>query len=111
MKLDISLNKLLNKATKDSHPSSLMKNYVSKDNNLLNIDGVNYDLRKNQIYVLGFGKASAEMGKEIEDIIGIENIVSGLIITTPSKVKTKKIELFESTHPTITKRSFPWNKC
>jgi len=83
-----------------------MCNYVSKENNYLHVHGEKYDLDNNPVYVLGFGKASAEMGKEIENIIGIENIVSGLIITTPTEVKTKKITLFESSHPTISKRSF-----
>ena len=62
--------------------------------------------KKNGIYIIGFGKASAGMACELEKIIGHSRIASGLVITPPTKIRTKKINLFESSHPKLTEKSF-----
>ena len=51
------------------------------------------------LYVIGFGKAAAEMAKAVEQIFG-NAIVDGMVITTPENVqKLQKIQVFKGSHP------------
>jgi len=85
---------------------SSLKENVWLDVNLLNIkcpdksveiiDLVQY---KN-IYVIGAGKASAEMAKQIEIIFG-DRIAKGVVVTKYGfDTELRKIDLLESNHPT-----------
>jgi len=68
----------------------IVKDYKNK------IHSFNLDKYK-KIVVIGFGKASAKMAREIERILGAR-IDSGLIIST-QKEKLKRIKSIKGTHP------------
>ncbi|MFX1451007.1 MAG: glycerate kinase [Promethearchaeota archaeon] len=56
----------------------------------------------NNIYVLGFGKASGHMAEQIESILGINNITDGIVIVPKNIIQTinlKKIKILEADHP------------
>ncbi|MFX0136216.1 MAG: glycerate kinase [Candidatus Hodarchaeota archaeon] len=56
----------------------------------------------NNLYVLGFGKASGGMAEQIEKILGIDSITNGIIIV-PRNIKQtiniQKIKILEADHP------------
>ena len=106
MSLNSKLNKTLYDSLEDCKPGCLINKFVSIDNNILNVNNVKYDLTNKKVYIIGFGKASAGMAYALENIIGISRIASGIIVTTPTKVKTTKITLIESSHPKLTEKSF-----
>jgi len=57
-----------------------------------------YDLSKfKRIVVIGFGKSSSLMGKEVERVLG-NRISSGIIIST-KRMSLKKIKVVKGTHP------------
>ncbi len=58
------------------------------------VSKINLD-RYKRITVIGFGKASSLMAKEIEKILDVDD---GLVISN-KKVKLKKIEVIKGTHP------------
>jgi len=62
------------------------------------------DLKKyKKIIVIGFGKASSLMAKELEKILG--NIVDSGIVISTKKIKLKKIKVIKGTHPMPSKRN------
>lgn len=69
----------------------LKNNHLTIKNKLFNLN--NYK----RIFVIGFGKASALMGKELERIL--KNKISDGIIISTKKIKLKKIKTFKGTHP------------
>ncbi|XP_053378063.1 glycerate kinase-like [Mercenaria mercenaria] len=66
-------------AVKSVYPPQMIRNAltVSQDGNTLHIDGKEYDLRNN-VYVVGFGKAVSGMARALDDLIGC-HIVQGII--------------------------------
>jgi len=76
----------------------VIKNNVKLRNNSLIIKNKNFDLNKyKRIFVIGFGKASALMAKELETILK-NRIDKGIVIAT-KKIKLKKIQVIKGTHP------------
>ena len=106
MSLQSSLIEGLYHSLDKCQPSSLLTKLIYRKKNSLYIKDQTYALKKNGIYIIGFGKASAGMACELEKIIGHSRIASGLVITPPTKIRTKKINLFESSHPKLTEKSF-----
>ncbi len=83
-------------------PQKVLENALEWDsyNNILKIDHTKYTLSKERpLYVIGFGKASAEMAGYVEGVLG-NTIVDGMIITTKESLqKLNRIQVFEGSHP------------
>lgn len=83
----------------------IIRSSISLDGDILNIKGEKIDLRNfKKIIVIGFGKASASAGYEIEKILG-DRIFDGAIIDL-SVFGLKKIQGFKGTHPKPSKENF-----
>ncbi len=61
-------------------------------------------LKSNKIHLFGSGKAAYEMAKALENIMS-ENIIDGLIVTPNKDDNLKRVEVFQSTHPTPSQKS------
>lgn len=83
-------------------PQQVLQNALDWDlsKNRLSIEDSQYIISKEKpLYVIGFGKASAEMAKYIEDLLG-KTIVDGMVITTKENLqKFNRIQVFEGSHP------------
>ena len=76
----------------------VIKNNVKLRNSSLIIKNKKFNLnRYKRIFVIGFGKASALMAKELESILK-NRIDKGIVIAT-KKIKLKKIKVIKGTHP------------
>lgn len=85
-------------------PKNVMKKQIKLKNNILQIKDKNYNLKNfRNIYVVGFGKSSSLMAKELEDILK-NKIKNGIIIST-KKVKLKNIKVYIGTHPFPSKKN------
>lgn len=77
---------------------SVVKNSLSLSGTELSINGTVFHLSDYQhIYVLGFGKASAEAAEALEAVLG-EKISDGIVISL-HKSNCTRIQTFEGTHP------------
>ena len=81
-------------------PGAAIKKVCQSGNNILTVDGQNYDLNLfNKVIVLGAGKAAASMAKAIEEILG-DRITTGLITVKYRHLeKLDKIAIKEAGHP------------
>lgn len=83
-------------------PKKITESGVKLNNDFLCIEGKKFDLTHyKKIIVVGGGKASGSMAEALEEILG-NYINDGLIVVpqgTSEKYKTKKIEIFEASHP------------
>jgi glycerate 2-kinase len=81
-------------------PDSLIKNQVSLNNNILQINSLVFDLSQfDRILVTGAGKASALMAKSIEQVLG-NRITEGHVITKYGHgIALSHITLTEAAHP------------
>lgn len=76
----------------------VIKNKIKLENDILSINGENFDLNKfKKIKVVGFGKSSCDGALVLEEILG-SKIKEGAVIGL-CKVDTKYIESFGGTHP------------
>ena len=76
----------------------IRKNVSLKKDNILKIKNKKINLKKyKRIFIIGFGKASSLMAKEIEKILQ-NKIAKGIVIDT-FKRKLKKISSIKGTHP------------
>lgn len=82
-------------------PANLLKASVKfrRSRKVLTVAGVNYDLSKGRLFIIGGGKASGVMSEEIEQIIGPENIAAGIVNCSADNYLTKKIEIIKAGHP------------
>jgi len=83
-------------------PKKITESGVKLKNDFLCIEGKKFDLTHyKKIIVVGGGKASGSMAEALEEILG-NYINDGLIVVpkgTSEKYKTKKIKIFEASHP------------
>ena len=81
-------------------PQNLIRNHVSMDNDILWINGIPFDIASTRnIYVTGFGKASAAMSQTLESILNTK-ITGGCVITKYGhSVPQKYVEIIEAGHP------------
>ncbi len=81
-------------------PENCMNRYIQVSSNQLVIGEQSYDLnRTGRIILLGMGKASADMAKHMETLIG-DRISDGLIITKYGHgVPLEKCRIMEADHP------------
>lgn len=76
----------------------VMKNNIKLKNSTLTIKNKKINLKKfKRIVIIGFGKASSLMGKEIEKILS-NRIDTGIIIST-KELNLKRIKVIKGTHP------------
>ena len=81
-------------------PAHLIKNHVSITDDTLLISGISFDLKAlKNIYVTGFGKASAAMSLALESILGAR-ITEGCVITKYGHAMPQQYtEIIEAGHP------------
>lgn len=97
------LKKIFAAALSSVNPAFLIKRYLDEALS----DYVNGQFR--QFFIAGFGKASCQMAKAVEESIGTDLKISGIIITKygykdsdelqVTSGKLKKIKIFEAGHP------------
>ncbi len=87
-----------------ANPKNIISNYVTP--NEIKIDGKIFNIEKySNIYTIAFGKAGDSMTRAINSIISIK---SGIIVIpkgTKAKIKSKKFQIFNSSHPKPDKTS------
>ncbi len=84
------------------NPKRTVKNSLKVSEGRLVIKGKNFKFSEiNNIFVVGGGKASGFMAEAIEELLGdrIKKGVVNVLKGTKKKFKTRKIELFEASHP------------
>lgn len=88
-------------------PARLLRRAVSynKDFNSLLVFNSSYDMLTGRIFVVGAGKASGLMARELEKIIGAKNITAGIVNVKSGDCKTEKIKLVKAGHPYPDKKS------
>ncbi|MEX0662468.1 MAG: DUF4147 domain-containing protein [Balneolaceae bacterium] len=74
--------------------------------NKLSVEDNQYIISKEKpLYVIGFGKASAEMAKYVEELLG-NKISDGMVITTKENLQElRQIQVFKGSHPLPDKKS------
>ena len=87
-------------------PERLVRESVVREDNLVRIKGVTFDLAGfEKIFLIAFGKAAAAMAGALADILG-ERLTSGLVVVPGPGAKTlPKIEYIEASHPVPDARS------
>jgi len=82
-------------------PSNLLRESVRyhRTAKRLVVGGVDYNLSRGRVFVVGGGKASGLMAEEIEKIIGPQMITSGSVNCKANGYVTKKIEVIQAGHP------------
>lgn len=91
---------IINSAIDAAKPANLISRSLAKKNSQLRIGNYNFDLAEfRNIYVVGTGKASAFMAKEIEALLG-NSITSGFVSTNIEGIeKCKRVKIIEASHP------------
>jgi len=81
-------------------PMNLMTRHVLIHQGILSMDGISFDLATvKNIYVVGFGKASAAMSQALESILG-KKITRGCVITKYGhSIPQEIVEIIEAGHP------------
>lgn len=89
---------------KSVQPEAFMNENISFQEGDLKVFDDKFNITNKRVFVIGAGKASAAMALSLENIIGVENITAGIVLSNDTKTKTKKIELYEADHPVPTDR-------
>jgi hydroxypyruvate reductase/glycerate 2-kinase len=97
------VNIIFRKALESVYPSLIVKGYSEKIRSYYEMKGFQ------NLMVVGFGKASYEMAKAIEDVFGQDIISDGVVVTKYGHAKKnesgvgsqelKKIRVYEAGHP------------
>jgi glycerate-2-kinase len=87
-------------------PERLIRESVVREDNLIRIKGMKFDLAGfEKVFLVAFGKAAGAMAGALVDILG-ERLSSGLVVVPGPGVKTvPKLEYLEATHPVPDARS------
>jgi glycerate 2-kinase len=81
-------------------PVKLMADTISLKDNYLKIGQMSYSLKSSgNIYVIGAGKASAMMGREIENILGKRITAGHIVVKYGYSCSLKYIKVTEAGHP------------
>lgn len=86
-------------------PRNCIQNKVAFDNGILTIHEREISLVGKRVFVIGAGKAAAAMAVELEQLLGIDTIVDGVVISNDYQSLPKKITVHYGDHPTPTQRS------
>ncbi len=80
-------------------PQNVVRKKIYLHGSILTIENYQYDLRHfENVYLLGFGKGSAGISKQIEKILG-DKLKKGYVIDTSKENFTRKIQFTLGTHP------------
>ena len=103
-RIKADLLEILEEGLKVANPRYAVKKALKINGGELYVKGRVFKLR-GELFVIGFGKASFEMAKEIEEILG--DRISGGAIITPFKPKEKlsKVLVLIGDHPIPTERN------
>ena len=87
-------------ALAQSNPYGAPKEIISVQGDLLVVDGLRFDLRKQRrIFVLGAGKATYPIAKALEEILG-NSISDGLVVSKYGhQKKLTYVKLYSAGHP------------
>ena len=102
IKLPEAANHILLTAIDAVKPDQLIKQKISIQDDILKVEDREFDLKQyHRVYVIGAGKASAVMAREMENLLG-ERIFYGVISVKywHSKV-CRKLRILESGHPVL----------
>jgi len=82
-------------------PVNIMKFAVKYDavTRILTVNNDSFNLTSGRIFVIGGGKASGLMAKALEEAIGAENIVDGVVNCKEGHPTTQKINIVSAAHP------------
>jgi len=80
--------------------ANAVRRYVRLENHILTVGDKRYDLDDfSGVYVIGAGKASAEMGRLLEEILG-DHLISGVINVKYGHARAlRRVEVNEAGHP------------
>src|SRR5580698_1732864 len=82
-------------------PDKLIRRQVRVENSILTVGDCKFDLRSiKNVYVIGAGKASAFMAKEIEALLGNRITEGHIIVKYGHGCELKHVQLTEAGHPT-----------
>lgn len=96
---------ILREGINSVRPSNLFQERISLDGRILKIDGISFDLEKyRNLWILGAGKVSIDMGEEILKIL--KERVSGGFICGKEERRIEKINTFSGSHPIPDERSY-----
>jgi len=87
---------ILEEALKKVNGYNVVKERVKRINDAIKINGRKIDLSNyKRIFLIGFGKASAEMAKAMEEIVEFDDSA----ILTTKEVETRRAKIYVGTHP------------
>lgn len=94
------LNEIFNSVVQSVLPGKMVRDHVSVLDSTLVISNLRFSLKEvDHIYIIGSGKASALMAKEIENILG-DNITGGYVaVKYGHACELKHITVIEAGHP------------
>ena len=96
---------IFDKAIKSVATKKIMKESISIEGDDLVVRGEHFSIKNRRIFVVGLGKISAHMALALEEILGVDKIIGGVVISPSTAVSTKKIKIFFADHPIPSKRS------
>ncbi|MFC2050759.1 glycerate kinase [Chloroflexota bacterium] len=87
-------------------PATIMKSTVNynPESSCLEVGNAKYRAVEGRIFVIGGGKASGLMAEALEDKIGVNNILTGIVNCKGGNYSTKRIKVIEAGHPIPDKR-------
>ncbi len=94
-----TLVRLIEAGIKSADPYEAVRKHLSVRNGKVVVDGVEYEAEN--IYVVGFGKASGNMARAAEDILG-DLITEGIVSTHQAiadRFRLKRIKVIGAGHP------------
>ncbi|MEM3044094.1 MAG: glycerate kinase [Candidatus Bathyarchaeia archaeon] len=92
-----------------SDPSALLAGHVRLRGDILEVDGLRFELSKyDRVYVVGAGKASGRMAEFMESLLGeyLTGGVTNILKGTSGRFKVRRILLNEAGHPTPDEEGF-----
>lgn len=88
-------------------PDNLIKRCISINKNILQIEDLSFDLAAiKHIYVVGAGKATAEMARATEDILGSRITGGHIVVKYGHSCDLKYINVTEAGHPVPDEKGF-----
>jgi glycerate 2-kinase len=87
-------------------PGTIMETAVhyNPESSCLEVDGAKYSTAEGRIFVIGGGKASGPMAEALEDKIGVNNILTGIVNCEGGNYSTQRIKIIKAGHPIPDKR-------
>jgi glycerate 2-kinase len=98
---------ILESGIRAADPYSAMRRFMSRNGEILNLDGTEFDLGSWQrIYVIGAGKATQSLALAVEDVLG-DYLTGGLIVVKRGETRElSRIPSMEAAHPVPDEASY-----